>query len=181
MSNMGGVVSPGPTYIRELYLYNDWSNDRVLDAVARVNPELVRRDLENSFGSLLDTLAHIAGAEWIWLERWHGRSPAGLPAGSDFSGVQAVRNKLSDVRSERDRWLSSLGDQDLLREVAYRNVRGQPFQYPLWQQLSHVVNHSTYHRGQVTTMLRQLGQPGVSTDLLLFYDERNRKTTAVGR
>ena len=60
-------------------------------------------------------------------------------------------------------------------DMRYRNLRGEFYSYPLWQQLAHVVNHSTYHRGQVTTMLRQLGAAAVSTDLLLYYDEHNKQ------
>ena len=62
---------------------------------------------------------------------------------------------------------------DLAKDLRYLNLRGEFYAYPLWQQLAHVVNHSTYHRGQITTMLRQLGAAATSTDLLLYYDELN--------
>jgi uncharacterized damage-inducible protein DinB len=171
---------PSLAYFRELYEYNTWSNDRVFRAAEALNPELLSRDLGNSFPSLLDTCAHLAGAEWIWLERWLGRWPPALPKTSEFGDLRAVREKVNQVRSDREKWLSSLPEDELGRDLRYRNLRGEFYAYPLWQQLAHVANHSTYHRGQVTTMLRQLGAAAVSTDFLLYYDELNDKQPSTG-
>jgi len=171
---------PNPAYFQELFEYNDWANDRTLGAAAAVSPEQLKRELGNSFGSVHDTLAHITGAEWIWLERWFGRSPAKLPCGSDFVGLDSIIEKLRKVRSDRRHWLGLVSADSLSESASYRNVRGQSCAYPLWQQLTHVVNHSTYHRGQVITLLRQLGNNVVSTDFLLLIDERNERSAAAG-
>ncbi|HYV42997.1 MAG TPA: DinB family protein [Thermoanaerobaculia bacterium] len=53
---------------------------------------------------------------------------------------------------------------------SYVNVKGETWPYPLHEMLVHVVNHSTYHRGQVATMLRQLGKTPLSTDYLVLLD-----------
>lgn len=173
-------MTPGIAYFQELYAYNAWANDRAFDAAQPLKKDLLVRNLGSSFGSLQDTFTHIVGAEWIWLERWHGRWPAGLPKTSEFSDLQAVRQKMNQVLSEREKWLSSLNQEDLRKDIRYRNFRGEFYTYPLWQQLAHVVNHSTYHRGQITTMLRQLGVAAVSTDLLLYYDDRNDRQRSAG-
>lgn len=76
------------------------------------------------------------------------------------------------MEADRQLYLESLTEAELDEGIAYRNTKGQPFAYPLRQILRHVVNHSTYHRGQVTTMLRQLRTEPVSTDLLVYYDEK---------
>jgi uncharacterized damage-inducible protein DinB len=102
-----------------------------------------------------------------------------LPQTSEFNDLRAIRQRLNEVRSDREEWLSLLSEDDLRKDVRYRNLRGQFYAYPLWQQLAHVVNHSTYHRGQVTTMLRQLGAAPVSSDLLLYYDELNERQPSV--
>lgn len=162
---------PSIAYFNELYAYNSWANQRAFDAVEPLPSDLLARDLSNSFGSLHATLTHIVGAEWIWLERWHGRWPPSLPKSSEFSDLRAIRDRLNQVCVDRERWLSSLNPDDLGNDVRYLNLRGEFYAYPLWQQLAHVVNHSTYHRGQITTMLRQLGAAATSTDLLLYYDE----------
>jgi len=158
-------------YFEQLYAYNSWATHRAFDAAQSLSPEQLERDLGNSFASLKATFTHLVGAEWIWLERWQGRWPAELPQVAEFSDFEALRQKLEEVRSERERWLSVLREDDLSKDLRYRNLRGQFYSYPLWQQLAHVVNHSTYHRGQVATMLRQLGAAAASSDLLLYYDE----------
>jgi len=157
--------------IRELYAYNRWANERTLSAAARLDNQAFLRNLGSSFSSVRDTLAHILGAEWIWLERWQGRSPAALLSAADFSSTQSLEARWQAVESERSRFMEALTPARLQEEIAYTNLRGQRYAYPLWQQMLHVVNHSTYHRGQITTLLRQLGAEAVATDLLVYYDE----------
>lgn len=157
--------------IRELYAYNRWATQRTLSAAARLESEAFLRNLGSSFGSVRDTLAHILGAEWIWLERWQGRSPAALLSAADFMSTQSLEARWQAVESERSRFIEALTLERLQEEIAYTNFRGQRYAYPLWQQMVHVVNHSTYHRGQITTLLRQSGSQAVSTDLLAYYNE----------
>jgi uncharacterized damage-inducible protein DinB len=71
-------------------------------------------------------------------------------------------------------FIEALTAQRLREELAYLDLSGQRYSYPLWQHLVHVVNHSSYHRGQVTTPLRQLGAEPVSTDFLVYFDEKPR-------
>ena len=89
----------------------------------------------------------------------------------------AVRELLvgqSVVRPQAVRPLSvsGLDDTELDRVVRYRNFKGEDHASPLWQLMRHMVNHSTYHRGQITTMLRQLGHEAVSTDLVVYYRQQ---------
>src|SRR5262249_50274796 len=159
-----------PETIRELYLYNRWANQRTLDSVAPLSAENFTREMGNSFSSVRDTLAHILGAEWIWLERWLGRFPTSLLPASDFPAVEALRRRWEVVDHDLNRFLQTLTPGRLQEPLAYLNRAGERFSYPLWQQMAHVVNHSSYHRGQVTTLLRQLGAAPQSTDLLQYYD-----------
>jgi len=157
--------------MESLYDYNRWANAVVLDAAATLTQEQFTRDLGNSFRSVRDTLAHILGAEWIWLERWKGASPKGLLEATDFPSVEALRTRWNEVERDRTAFLLTAANR-LEETISYVNTRGRTFAYPLWQMMVHVVNHSTYHRGQITTLLRQLGSKPVSTDLLLFYDQK---------
>ena len=160
-----------PETIRELYAYNHWANQRVLTSVAALSGEQFTRSMGNSFGSVRDTVAHVLAAEWIWLERWLGRSPKALLPSSDFPTVAAIGERWATVEQDRNRLIQALTQERLQQPIAYINTRGERFSYLLWQQMMHVVNHSSYHRGQVTTLLRQLGAEPLSTDLLLYYDE----------
>ena len=68
--------------IRRLLDYTEWANGLAMGAAGKLSDEDLRRDVQISHGSILGTLRHMAGAEWIWLERWHGHSPAGKDAWS---------------------------------------------------------------------------------------------------
>ena len=154
--------------LQELYAFNRWANEQILAAAARLSNDQLMRDLGSSFPSVLATLAHVAQSDWIWLQRWRGVSPTAPPTW-DVATLPALRAHWASVQDERDTFVASLHDAALDRPIDYRNLAGVASTNPLWQLLRHVVNHSTYHRGQVTTMLRQLGAATVSTDLVRWY------------
>lgn len=163
---------------RLLYEYNAWANHRTLDSCAALSVEQFTRDLGSSFRSVRDTLAHIYGAEWLWLERWHGRIPNALPSAADFPDLASLRERWGALESELHTFVSSLTSSELERIVKYKNTQGVPFEGPLWPMLQHVVNHSSYHRGQVATLLRQLGAKPIATDLIAFHRERAARVSA---
>jgi len=158
--------------IRQLYDYNRWADWRILAMASRLTSEDFIRPMGNSFSSVRDTLAHILGAEWIWLERWQGRSPRALLDAATFPNVQSFESRWETVKDDQTQFIDALTPQRLVEELAYVNHKGQPYSYPLWQQMVHVVNHSSYHRGQIITLLRQLGAEAASTDFLVYYDEK---------
>lgn len=163
---------------RNLYDFNAWANRRTLDACATLTPEQFTRDLGSSFRSVRDTLAHIYGAEWIWLERWHSRVPTGLPSPADFPDFETVQKRLTDIDRDLVDYVASLTADDVQRVIQFKTTAGTAFSQPLWQMLQHLANHGTYHRGQVAAMLRQLGTKAVSTDLIGFYRERAAQASA---
>jgi uncharacterized damage-inducible protein DinB len=155
-----------------LYDYNSWANQRTLDSCISLSEEQFTRDLKSSFDSVRDTLVHIVAAEWIWVERWHGRAPTTFPKAADYPNLESVRNYSAQIDRDLIDFVSSLTLEDLQRVISFKRISGEVFAEPLWQLLQHVANHSTYHRGQVATMLRQLGTKAISTDLSLFFRER---------
>ena len=150
-----------------LFAYNRWANARTLGAAATLAPDALTRDLGNSFPSVRDTLVHIYAAEWVWLMRWKGTSPAGLDQG-EFRDVAALRARWTALEQEQAGFLAGLSDADLVRSIDYANTKGQRYANPLGLLIQHQINHSTYHRGQVTTMLRQLGAQAIGTDFVTF-------------
>ena len=155
--------------IRDLYAFNRWANALVLDAVSALTDAELTRDLRNSFPSVRDTLVHVLSAEWVWLQRLRGRSPTALPEEWRHLGVREMRARWREVERDWLELLDALSEGDLDRRIAYRNTAGEPFESAQWQILRHCVNHSTYHRGQVTTMLRQLGAKPPTTDLIRWF------------
>ena len=158
--------------IRDLYAYNRWANARSLEGASAVSSADFTKEIGGSFASLRGTLAHMYGAEWIWLERWRGNSPRALPFALDFPDVPAIRLRWQDVERGQTEFLDALDPDRLGEVISYVNLKGDTFAYPLRRMLQHVVNHATYHRGQITTLLRQLGATPLSTDLLLYDDGR---------
>ena len=158
-----------------LFEYNRWANQRVLKSVARLSPEQFLRELHNSFPSVRDTLCHIMAVEWIWTARCRGNAPPTLWKAEEFPVFEALRVRWSEVEREQAEFLSGLRDDQLTAVVKYRDTSAGDRVLPLWQALQHTVNHSTYHRGQVTTMLRQLGAIPQATDLALFYRIKSKQ------
>lgn len=156
---------------RALYDYNRWANRRILGAAAALPPDQFLEDRGSSFGSLRDTLVHVLGAELVWLARWEGESPASYLAPAEFPTVAALSPRWDELERGQSGFFDQLTDGALDRVVAYTNVAGERWRYPLHQMLQHVANHSTYHRGQAVTLLRQLGRTPPGTDLLLYLDE----------
>ncbi|MGH9728628.1 MAG: DinB family protein [Candidatus Acidiferrales bacterium] len=156
---------------RLLYDYNSWANHRVLNACAALAPGQLTRNLGSSFPSVRDTLTHIMLAEWMWLERWLGRSPT-FPPG-DFCDLASIHSRWQEIEGDLNAFIRKLSAADLDRVVEYKNTKGHAFSNPMWQMLQHLVNHGTYHRGQITTLLRQLGASPVATDMIAFYREQS--------
>ena len=154
--------------IEHLYAYDRWANAKTLDVAARLTPEQFTQHLGNSHASVRDTLAHIWGANWIWLMRWRGTSPKALPHPDDFPDLESLRAKWAEIESEQAEFISTLTDETLATVIVYTNTKGEEWAYPLADLMQHLVNHSSYHRGQITTMLRQMGAEAVSTDLLIL-------------
>lgn len=156
-----------------LYDFNAWANRRTLDSCAALTPEQFTADLKSSFSSVRDTLAHIYGAEWIWIERLIGRTPTSFPAASDFPDLESVRMALMHIDQHWIDYTHKVSAEDLKSVRRFQTKFSGQISQPLWQVLHHVANHSTYHRGQIATMLRQLGAKAASTDLILFYRENS--------
>ncbi len=108
-------------------------------------------------------------AEWLWLRALVGRPPAALPEWVAGAGLAQLNDTLLEVRRQRLEALAPLGDADFTRREVYTNLaRNRHWNVTVGEMLTHVLNHSTYHRGQITTLLRYLGKTGVATDFITF-------------
>ena len=162
-----------------LYEYDRWANNRVVEAASALAPELFTRDQGGSFSSVRDTLVHILAGEWIWLTLWREQSPTAEfiadlrkrreaifnPAG--FPDLAAVKSKWSEIEKDQADFVANLTDADLERMVMSRGG-----ELSLAHLMQHLANHSTYHRGQVSLMMRQLHAEPVPTDFHVFLTER---------
>jgi uncharacterized damage-inducible protein DinB len=159
--------------VKHLFDYTEWANGLALDAASKLSEEDLCRDFNISHGSILGTLVHMAGAEWIWLERWHGRSPAGAQAWSLWStescpDLQTLDGRWRELVERRTAFVNQLDEDGLGAELAFTLLNGDSNSMRLVDQMQHVANHATLHRGQVVGMIRQLGIAPPSTDLLFY-------------
>lgn len=157
--------------VRVLYEYNAWANARSLEAAGRLTAEELVRETGGSFASVRDTLVHMMWAEWIWLRRWLGESPRVTFDPAEFPDLAAVRARWAEVERGQAEFIEGLTDEALQRTLTYTNSRGEDWSYTLSEMMLHAANHATYHRGQLTTLLRQLGRQPASTDFLYYIDE----------
>ena len=159
--------------IKDLFDYTEWANDRAITAAEQLSDEDLRRDFGISHRSIFETLLHMAGAEWIWFERWNGRSPAKAEAWSLWTpeacaDLAALRERWAGLIDKRTRFVSELDEERFDAEMPFKLLSGDASSMRLAHQMQHVVNHATLHRGQVVGMIRQLGIEPPSTDLLFF-------------
>ena len=161
-----------PEEMRVLYDYNAWANHRSIEAASALSTEQFVKPMGSSFGSVRDTLAHIYGAEWIWLERFQGRSPSSLPDTTQFNDLASLKERWNELEARLLGFVRGLTQADLDRVFEYKTLKFGVYRNPLRESMQHLVNHGSYHRGQVTTLLRQLGAQPIATDLMHFYRDR---------
>ena len=155
----------------ELFGYSSWANARMFGAAEALTQEQLEAAVASSFPSVLATLGHVVGSEWIWMRRWLGESPTSAPEWVGDATLAELKRRLAAVEAERASFLAGVTDADLERAVTYRGMDGQPFSRALGQLIRHAVNHSTYHRGQLATLLRQLGRTPPNTDFTRYLRE----------
>jgi uncharacterized damage-inducible protein DinB len=160
-------------YLQTLLDYHYWARDIVLDAVTVLPREKFTQPVESSFKSLRDTVAHMYAADFVWYARWMGKAPQGLIAYDRFPDATSLRTAWKDLEADVRQLVNNLGEAGMTQLFDYTLLSGAPDTAPFWQMLVHVVNHGSYHRGQVTTLMRQLGaHPPKPTDMIAFFRTR---------
>ena len=162
--------------VKLLFSYDTWGNEAIFDAVSALAEDTLRKDLGSSHRSIFGTLVHIVAAEDIWLARWKGQPNPKLVQEAEFSSLGSLQDFWRQVRRARDSFIDTLTEQTLIEEIRITTTSGEEYRHPYWQMFQHLANHSSYHRGQIASMLRQLGVPPPATDLIRFYRQRARPT-----
>jgi len=158
--------------LRTLVDYHYWARDRMLEAIGRLTPEQLSHTIENSFPSVHATLLHLYWAEGIWYARWMSAPLPPPPTAADFPELESLLHAWEESEAKIRGFIEQLGEEGVVRVIEYRAPDGKIYAHPFWQMMQHLVNHGSYHRGQVTMMLRQLGvTPAKPQDLSAFYRE----------
>ncbi len=161
--------------------YNRWMNERLYALAADLTDDERKRDVGAFFGSLQDTLAHLVFADQVWLGRFTSDPALERPRGEGgqpldvrafgrgaFPSFEQLRGRRASLDRAIEDWVATLDERRLDADFTYRNLAGESQAHPLWWAAQHFFNHQTHHRGQATTILKQLGRdPGV-TDYVQF-------------
>jgi uncharacterized damage-inducible protein DinB len=170
-----------PEVCRAYARYNRWMNDKVYATAARLSDEERKLDRGAFFGSIHNVMNHILVADRIWLGRLHGQVPkAGFMADGIKSLDQELASDFAELRRQRQQtdeaietWANTIDSLDgtlqMFRKGAWTEV-------PLWWVVSHLFNHQTHHRGQITTLLFQAGHDPGATDLFAMLNEEANRT-----
>jgi uncharacterized damage-inducible protein DinB len=148
--------------------FTAWASLRLLNAAAALTPEELQHDFHTADRTIPGTLAHIFAGDRMWLARLSGGSQPVFISDADRD-LAALQDAWPALLERWKAWAADLTDEQALSEISYHDLKGRPWQNPLWQVVLHVVNHGTQHRGQVSGFLRSLGHPPPPTDLVAFY------------
>jgi uncharacterized damage-inducible protein DinB len=165
--------------LRSLFAYNQWANGRLLDAAAHLKAEDFTRELKASHGSVRGTLVHIVFGEWDWLRLWLGEPAKDIaqrePPPEAFPDVATLRLEWATIVRDQQAFIETLNDERLNAAFSFENFQGEQSAFALADTMQHVLNHSSYHRGQVVTLLRQLGHTPPGSDFLIFLLEARKR------
>lgn len=155
--------------LRQLAAYNCWANQKLLETILTLPAEKQTQELPSSFKTILSTILHIWNAESIWWQRMKLFERI-LPPAENFNGtMQDAANGLLQQDQLWLDWISNASEIALEHVMQYQNSKKEQFKQPVYQVLIHVFNHSTYHRGQLVNMLRQLGVEKIpQTDYIVW-------------
>lgn len=157
-------------YFKELAAYNYWADQKVITWLNQISEEQWNRTINSSFNSIENTAIHIVSAEKIWIDFWTN-TPSPVFLSAEFEGS---KDKLIEVWQKASAGLKNFIDafpeEDLSKPVSFSYPKGGTAQLEYQQTFAHIVNHSTYHRGQLVTLLRQAGFTQLSSiDLATYY------------
>lgn len=153
--------------------YNYWANKKICDLLLTLEDSILEKDMPSSFRTIKETVFHIWGAEWIWYLRVHDSSKIEWPIKNFTGSFKEGVNLFHRASEDMIKLVNDTNEDDFEREVLYHNVAGIGFTTKLFEIIMHCMNHSTFHRGQIITMLRNAGVTNLfSTDLITYYRER---------
>lgn len=156
--------------IAEYTQYNSWANGKMCSFLESLTNVQLDLEQNSSFTSIRKTAEHIADCEYNWLKRIKGDSNWEFKAEKFQGDVKKLSQFWLEQSSQFVKVAGENNAESLEKVIPYKNIKGDPFQNELYKIITHVMNHTTYHRGQLVTMLRGAGFTDLSsTDLITFY------------
>ncbi len=153
--------------------YNLWANGKIVEFLKSVDDRLLDKELKSSFSTVRKTFYHIWDAEIIWLKRVKGESVTTWPSENNTTDEENSFSAFLKNSEELLDFVSNKKRDFLDSKITYTNIKGNKYTNTIEDVLFHVVNHSTFHRGQLVTMLRELGYENFQAqDLIAFLRQQ---------
>ncbi|MGI2329534.1 DinB family protein [Planococcus sp. YIM B11945] len=156
----------------KLFSYHKWATLTCLDHIKSLGEEIYVREGMNSFASIQQTMEHVLGVEKLWLMRMN---QVGQPTFErlDVSTVAKAKESAMLLHAEMELYFASLTDEQWQEILKFKTMRGDDLENTREEMLFTVVNHASYHRGQITSFLRQFGKEGIALDYI-YFQKQNR-------
>lgn len=153
----------------QLGAYHIWANQLLMDTVNQLPEEKCMQEASSSFKSLYLTVLHIWDAESIWWQRLKLNEHIKVPS-HDFKGsMKELSSQLIHQNRQWHEWIMNAAEHMFQHEFKYHNSKRESFKQPIYQMITHLFNHGTYHRGQLVSILRQLGIEKIpQTDFIVW-------------
>jgi uncharacterized damage-inducible protein DinB len=155
--------------LQQYAAYNVWANQKIFDCISKLSDEQINKEIASSFPSIYKTVLHMWVAEDVWWQRLKLTEHIVIAAESFSGPFSELVQKLAQQSAEWLQWVNGATETQLSHVFAYQNTKKELFKQPVYEMVLHLFNHGTYHRGQLVTMLRQLGIDKIpSTDFTSF-------------
>lgn len=159
------------TDLINLVEYQRWANQQTADQLTVLTNEMLEKEFGGSFPSMRLTVLHLLQADYRWLHRLKGTPSIEVPAVWQTTDTKTL---LTTWLTVQDQLVEQVKTFQTNEPIHFTTAKGDRYELPLREVITHVVNHATYHRGQLVTMLRMAGVKPVSTDYFLFVVTKNK-------
>jgi uncharacterized damage-inducible protein DinB len=157
--------------------YNLWANQLLISLFRSVDDALISQTVVSSFPSIRNTFLHILDAETVWIERLNGRSLKEFPSINFVGTNEEIFKKVLETSTDFLHFVENMPAPLLRDKVTFTTFAGDVMTEPIRVMIHHCMNHSTFHRGQLVMMCRQLGiSPIPKTDFIYFSRENDKMT-----
>jgi uncharacterized damage-inducible protein DinB len=156
----------------QFFDYHSWATKQLIEHLSKLPKEIMNKEVNSVFPSISHTFAHMYAVDELWFLRISGKGVDSIES-KPFKTIQEMNDAFTCLHNEMLEFLN-LKD-DLEQTVIYTNTKGQRFRNSIREIIYHIVNHGTYHRGNISAMIRQLGYQGVSTDYIYYLRNTSKE------
>jgi uncharacterized damage-inducible protein DinB len=163
------------TLLQQYAAHNAWANGQLLDVVAGLTTAQQNEPLVSSFAGLYPTVLHLLDAESIWWQRLRLSENIVRPSDTFAGSFDELKKALLQQSATIGQWVNNLNEHQLQHVIGYQRSKTEQYKQPVCQVLLHLFNHGSYHRGQLVTMLRQLGVSSIPATDFNAYLRSSKK------